>query len=156
MFALGVGIKGLGEKYVDVRACPAAFWLSWSRCSQDWRTESISVGRIHACDCFSPNMPCFFSSPSFAFRFPIVLGPAGRESQRHRQLIERASGLHGGLEDVVAAMPIKAMKRRLEELGANPLRLGTCLEKVRPRSSFYRWSGAPRRISLPRHAPVIY
>ena len=31
----------------------------------------------------------------------------------------------------MAAMPIKVMKRRLEELGANPCRLATYLEKVR-------------------------
>ena len=55
-----------------------------------------------------------------------------RRRQRQEQAInERAGHLRGGLEEIVAAMPIKAMKRRLEELGANPSRLAAaCLEKV--------------------------
>lgn len=42
-----------------------------------------------------------------------------------------AASLKRGLEDLVADMSIREMKRRLEELGANPRRLGICLEKVR-------------------------
>lgn len=53
-----------------------------------------------------------------------------REEQKRRELVERVGKLHGGLEDLVAAMTIKSMKRRLEELGANPRRLASCLEKV--------------------------
>eukprot|EP00903_Cladosiphon_okamuranus_P020117 g18473.t2 len=52
-----------------------------------------------------------------------------RRRGRRRRAIERAGRLRGGLEELVAAMPIKVMKRRLEELGANPSRLATCLEK---------------------------
>lgn len=53
-----------------------------------------------------------------------------RRRDRRRRATERAGHLRGGLEELVAAMPIKVMKRRLEELGANPSRLATCLEKV--------------------------
>eukprot|EP00752_Nemacystus_decipiens_P001653 g1606.t1 len=70
---------------------------------------------------------------------PSVEGSPGEEEHlrqqrqrirdRRRQAIERAGRLRGGLEELVAAMPIKVMKRRLEELGANPARLATCLEK---------------------------
>ncbi|CAN0274919.1 unnamed protein product, partial [Ectocarpus sp. 4 AP-2014] len=55
-----------------------------------------------------------------------------QQQQRQQQLqpIELAQSLRGGLEELVAAMPIKVMKRRLHELGANPARLAACLEKV--------------------------
>lgn len=50
--------------------------------------------------------------------------------RENKQLLRRADELEGGLEEVVAAMPIRALKRRLEDLGANPRRLEACLEKV--------------------------
>lgn len=59
-------------------------------------------------------------------------GDKGDTSEERQQLqpIELARSLSGGLEELVAAMPIKVMKRRLHELGANPARLAACLEKV--------------------------
>lgn len=55
----------------------------------------------------------------------------GSTNEYWRQSPEiRAASLKRGLEDLVADMSIREMKKRLEDLGANPRRLGSCLEKV--------------------------
>lgn len=55
-----------------------------------------------------------------------------------------AENLRHGLEDLVADMSIRTMKSRLQELGANPRRLASCLEKVQVpvsnRCKFLRFS----------------
>lgn len=57
-------------------------------------------------------------------------GGLQQRGRRRKLSGTNAERLQGGLEELIAAMPIKDMRRRLEEVGANPRRLGTCLEKV--------------------------